>query len=146
MLNNPQSSERVFKLWRRHLNLPARPAAITEALTEIEIPAVQVRRLPRFVECRRSDNPLVMIYSAILASLEKLSAAPEALYISSAILPDLRRAAVVAGVSLRNMEYRFFTASAVLNIPIRTENDLPDILRVALAGQIDRDTVIAVAA
>lgn len=133
----------------------ARPDPITDpALTRTTIlPAVkstgqQARDDLPFFEFQSWENPLVMLFGAVVAATAHFKHIPAALFINSALVPALRRETEALTGRPYDGHFRFYHPGAmdgkIKVLPVFTETNLPDLLKIVYNGQIGRDRVIAI--
>lgn len=165
-----QSTGQIARLWRRTRGQVCTPeesngqperdtdamerlAALADGETEV-LPVVKRPTIPRFIEYRRTgDNPLTLLYGAAIASIDQLGRLPDGLYLSAALVAELRKSAARANIHIGD-HYKIFTGSGLASVPIHTASDLPQILQLALningadlrQGDLARDCIIAVCA
>lgn len=125
----------------------------TDHMETTLLPAVQLVKPvvivpPPYIEYRSVDNPLTMLYGACVAFAQRHKRLPEVLYISPLLVPILEYQTKL--VNGREYAGRFYIFSANATdgrtecIPVGTEEELPDILKLAIGGgSIGRDSVIA---
>lgn len=144
----PQSTGALMRLWRKdHQTGPLALISETETQTLPTVKTGEHPRLPAlpiYVEYRRPDlNALVMLYGAILASIEKHRQPPNVMYINPVLIPVLHAQYPAFLHYPYNGYYMYLYHGRVIAIPIATERDLPSLLKLVVQG-IPRDTVVAV--
>ena len=134
------------------LSLPARekhpseePTQLLSTITSSKVSQQLHHRLvaPPFVEYRRADTPLIMLYGATLACMSQLQRMPDVLFISSEVYPSLRRQYDELFHTRFKGWFHFPTGEKMMEyIPVYTEKQLPDVVAMAMNNTISRDTVI----
>lgn len=113
--------------------------------TEYHRPAL---RIPHHLVYRRVDPPLLMLYGASLAFLNRFATLPAALFVEGSMIPVIWETTQIMTGCAYDGTYRIITASAmdgkIKRIPIFTEAQLPDMLRWRYP-KMELDMVIAIA-
>lgn len=142
-------------------NLYAVPAPISEKIPRANIsdletrivPAVKAqmaRKLsyPPYTAYRSTDHPLLRLYGACIAYVKQHRHLPSMLYVSASVENMVAQEIFAFTGQPYDGRFKFFHPQAidgkVKSIGVFTEQQLPDLLALAVGSQIDNDLVIAV--
>lgn len=128
------------------------PSWLTGPIQPLNVSSHDRFMLPRFIESRGAEDPLVMLYRACLLCVETHGQPPDMLFVPRLIIPDLRRQTLKKLDLDYDGTYRFYSGSRKNNleiITIKTEAHIPQLLRLALGlvaddDRLQRDIIIAI--
>lgn len=122
----------------------------TDKMETVLMPAVRkpVQKVPPHIYYRRQyDNPLLLLFGAILKCNQELDRIPAVLFVTDALIPDLEKETLKLTGKRYDGHFRMFYPGAIDGrtkiFPVFPESQLPDFLR-RNYGKLTQDSVIAI--